>query len=321
VESEYRELTERLNGDVISCGGSAGGMLNPLQVRPSPKEDNEEGVSDLALYLKTLDTFFSLYLPELTDPQKALLKDSLIELYEIYHIGWNTDVAKLGNGDFPTFSDLYDLIEMKAEEEKSSDYNTLLLLLKDAAKGSDSFLWNGQTNFHLSSRCICFDTHDLNNTTDAVKRAQYFNILNFCWKLMSEDRTEKVLLICDEAYLLIDPKVPQSLTFLRNVEKRARKYEAGLVVISHSVVDFLSSEIRMYGQALLDIPCIKILMGTDGANLQETKELYHLTEAEEELLAAKRRGEGLVIIGNKRMRVNFEIPQYKLDLIGTSGGR
>lgn len=138
---------------------------------------------------------------------------------------------------------------------------------------------------------------------------------------MSEDRTEKVLLICDEAYLLIDPKVPQSLTFLRNVEKRARKYEAGLVVISHSVVDFLSSEIRMYGQALLDIPCIKILMGTDGANLQETKELYHLTEAEEELLAAKRRGEGLVIIGNKRMRVNFEIPQYKLDLIGTSGGR
>lgn len=323
VENEYRELTEKVNGDVISCGGSAGGMLNPLQVRPSPREDNEEGFSDLALYLKTLDTFFSLYLSELTDSQKALLKDSLIELYNIYNIGWNTDATTLANEDFPTFSDLYDLIAMKAEENESerAEYNTLLLLLKDAAKGSDSFLWNGVTNFNLSSRCICFDTHDLNNTTDAVKRAQYFNILTYCWKLMSENRNEKVLLICDEAYLLIDPKVPQSLTFLRNVEKRARKYEAGLVVVSHSVVDFLSPEIRMYGQALLDIPCIKILMGTDGANLKETKELYHLTEAEEELLIAKRRGEGLVLIGNKRMRVAFDIPQYKLDLIGTSGGR
>jgi hypothetical protein len=39
--------------------------------------------------------------------------------------------------------------------------------------------------------------------------------------------------------LLVDPNVPQSLIFLRNVAKRARKYEAGLVIISHSVVDFL----------------------------------------------------------------------------------
>lgn len=62
------------------------------------------------------------------------------------------------------------------------------------------------------------------------------------------DRTERTLLICDEAYLMIDPKVPQSLIFLRNVEKRARKYEAGLVIISHSVVDFLAPEIKMYGQ-------------------------------------------------------------------------
>jgi hypothetical protein len=43
----------------------------------------------------------------------------------------------------------------------------------------------------------------------------------------------------------------------------------------------------MYGQALLDIPSIKILMGTDGKNLQETRELYNLTDAEEELLCLK----------------------------------
>ena len=56
------------------------------------------------------------------------------------------------------------------------------------------------------------------------------------------------------------PQVPQSLAFLRNVEKRSRKYESALAIISHSVVDFLAPEIKMYGQALLDIPCYKILM-------------------------------------------------------------
>lgn len=72
---------------------------------------------------------------------------------------------------------------------------------------------------------------------------------------------ERLLLICDEAYLMIDPQVPQSLVFLRNVEKRARKYEAGLIIISHSVMDFISTETKMYGQVLLDIPRIKIIMG------------------------------------------------------------
>ena len=61
-----------------------------------------------------------------------------------------------------------------------------------------------------------------------------------------------MLLICDEAYLMIDQKVPQSLVYLRNVMKRARKYEGALAIISHSIVDFpfivhlLSSPISMF---------------------------------------------------------------------------
>lgn len=154
-----------------------------------------------------------------------------------------------------------------------------------------------------------------------VKRTQYLNLLSWCWEEMSRDRNERCLLVCDEAYLMIDPQVPQSLVFLRNVEKRARKYEAGLAIISHSVVDFLAPEVKMYGQALLDIPCYKILMGCDGKNLQETKDLYNLTDAEQELLESKRRGHALFIIGSKRLHVNFEIPAYKFSYMGKAGGR
>lgn len=91
-------------------------------------------------------------------------------------------------------------------------------------------------------------------TGDNIRRTQYFNILTYDWEQMSHDREERVLLICDEAYLMIDRSVPQSLVYLRNVMKRARKYEAALGIISHSLVDFLHESIKQYGQALLDIP-------------------------------------------------------------------
>ena len=345
-EREYRELTEALSGDWINAGGGKGGMINPLQIRPAPidEEDevnklykNEENMlpqgdenklPDLALHIKNLEIFFSLYLPSLTDMHKAILKECLIELYKNFNITWSTDVSTLINDDFPIFSDLYALIEKKATQKgqnirdnEQNVYGDLVYLLKDIAQGSDSFLWNGRSNLQANTNCICLDTHDLQNTSDNVKRTQYFNILGWCWEQMSKNRTERVLLIADECYLMIDPNVPQSLVFLRNVAKRARKYEAGIAIISHSVVDFLDPQIKLYGQALLDIPCFKILMGCDGKNLAETKELYNLTEAEEELLASKKRGNALVMIGSKRLHVVFEIPEYKFRYMGKGGGR
>lgn len=120
---------------------------------------------------------------------------------------------------------------------------------------------------------------------------------------------------------MIDPEVPQSLVFLRNVAKRDRKYEAGMIIISHSVVDFLDPRVKMYGQALLDTPCYKILFGSDGRNLKETTDLYNLTEAEQELLESKQRAHALFVIGSKRLHVNFEIPEYKWQYFGSAGGR
>lgn len=330
-ESEYKELTQKLNGDWINAGGGMGGKINPLQIRPAPRDEEDEehplykdegnGMSDMALHLKNLEIFFNLYIPDLTMMQKAVLKQCLIELYHQFQISWTTDISKLTSTDFPTFSNLHDLLQAKEQNTNDEVYKELSLLLHDIAHGGDSFLWNGHSTIQTRSRCICLDTHSLQNTSDNIKRTQYFNLLSWCWEQMSQDRNERVLLICDESYLMIDPNVPQSLVFLRNVEKRARKYEASLAIVSHSVVDFLAPEVKMYGQALLDIPSIKILMGTDGQNLQETRELYNLTEAEEELLASKKREHALLMIGSKRMHVHFEIPEYKFAYMGSAGGR
>lgn len=332
-ESEYKDLCRNLGGDWINAVGGSNGMINPLQIRPSPRDDENEsgarlymdegyGINDLALHMKNLEIFFSLYLPSLTDMQKAVLKKCLVELYNRFHITWSTDISTLPATDFPIFSDLYELVTEKAEKEKDvQTYGDLSLLLYDIAKGSDSFIWNGHSTVKSDSRCICLDTNALQGTSDSIKRTQYFNLLAWCWEQISRDRNEKVMLICDECYLLIDPKVPQSLIYLRNVMKRARKYEGALAIVSHSVIDFLDPSVKQFGQALLDIPCYKVLMGTDGQNLKETAALYDLTEAEQELLLAKKRKHALFMVGAKRLRIVVEVPEYKFFYMGSAGGR
>lgn len=99
--------------------------------------------------------------------------------------------------------DLYELILERSKKEL--EYKELATLLKDIAIGGDSFLFGGHSSIKAESRCVCLDTFSLQNASDNVKKTQYFNL-------------------------------PQSLVFLRDVAKRARKYEAGLAIVSHSVV-------------------------------------------------------------------------------------
>jgi len=331
-EREIKDMCRRLNGDWINCGGGAGGMINPLEIRPAPIDDEDEkgeklygdsgGMGAMALHFKTFEVFIKLYSPDLSEIQKALLKQSLEELYAKFNITWDTDVTNLKPTDFPTFRDLYALLKEKlTTSKKRDDLEYLTIIIRELAEGSDSFLWNGHTTVNPRSRFICLDTFDLQNTSDTIKKTQYYNILTWAWEQMSKNRNEKVLLVCDEAYLLVDPNVPQSLIFLRNVAKRARKYEAGIVIISHSCVDFLDPAVKMYGQALMDIPAYKILMGCDGKNLAETAELYNLTEVEQDHLYNKKRGWSLFFVGSKRILAYFDIPEYKLRYMGRGGGR
>lgn len=331
---EYKDIARSLNGDWINAGGGKGGLINPFHIRPVPPEEEEDGffydtsgLNDMALHLKFLEVFYSLYLPSLTDIQRAILKDITIELYNNFNITWRTDISKLKNTDFPIFNDLYELLLLKSaqkeSERKSTDlnhYSDLAILFKDIAVGGDSFLWNGHTNIQASTNCIVLDTKDLQDSPDHIKRAQYFNLLSWVWQQITNDRKEKVMTIFDEAYLMIDPRVLQTIIFLRNLMKQARKFSGMPAIVSHSLVDFLDPQVKMYGQELLDTPDYKILFGTDGKNLEETKELYKLTETESELLEKGEREHALLFIGSKRMYVHFKIPKYKLDLMGDAGG-
>lgn len=343
-EEEYLDLANDrdIKGDVINCAGGEKGRINPLQARKTAvvsKSDLtldesidefmefEDDKSDLALYIQQLRVFFKLYFgkEEFTSGIKAVLEESLIELYSDYHIDWDTDVSTIPNDKWPIMSELYDKVKEKGEEKGISDYRKencerLKDLLFSAGQGADK-LWNGHTTLESDADFIDLVISDLLEADDNVKRAQFYNIMSFAWVMLSRNRSEKVLFGIDEGYLVVDPEYPDLMKYIRNISKRLRKYEGGLMFITHSVVDVLDPSVKRYGQAIIDNACYKFIMGCDGKNLEETSKLFSLSEKEVNILSRKNRGQGIFFAGNVRLDLKVDVSDALLERFGNRGGR
>lgn len=336
-EGEYKDmcLNPLFEGDWIDVAGGRGGLINPLQIRPVPPDDEDspdndndeppqsESIGDLAIHLKTLETFFQLYLPSMNDKLRALLNKSLVELYAAFGITWETDISGWRAEQFPTLSDLFGLVVRKSETDvRNADvYEDLKTYLEGAANGADHLLWNGYTTIKPKSGFVVLDTKSLIQMSGTVLAAQYFNVLSWCWEQITHDRKERIMLVADECWTMIDPRCPQSLQFLKNAEKRARKYEGSIVVGTQSTSDFLDPEVKYYGQDVLDLPTYKLLFSMDGKSLKETTELFNLNDAQSELIASGQRGTALMKVGSRAVKVKFDLSEERLEMFGKGGGR
>lgn len=99
-------------------------------------------------------------------------------------------------------------------------------------------------NVDNSSDFIVLDIHSLVDSDETILRTQFFNILSWCWNEISRDRNEQVILVCDEAHLLIDPNNKDGIDFLKRTAKRIRKYNGSLWIISQNLIDFTSQGVK-----------------------------------------------------------------------------
>lgn len=324
-EREFKELCENLNGSWLDIGGGARKM-NIFQVRNVPKDEEEEhnplygeGDNALAAHMRTLEMIFRLYLPDITSVQQSLLMRTIEEMYAGREITWETDVTKLSANQFPIAEDLHALLEEHAKSDQR--YEDLAALVYSMAKGQDSFLFNGYTSAGLDNDFVVLDTNRLQNSSDKLKKTQYLNALTLCWDSMAQDRSQPVFLLCAEGHIIIDPNIPEPAMYLRNISKRARKYEGAVGIDTQAVSDMLDERIRLEGQALIDNAAYKLLFTTDGKNLEDTASLFRLTESEQNILLGAGRGKALCLLGRQHVLVDFDIPKYKLELMGKGGGR
>ena len=186
-------------------------------------------------------TFFRLYQPSLTDMQVSILKQLLEGLYAAFHITWDTNAAKLQAEDYPIFSDFYEYILNLKQDENNSFYRSyrdemtgIEIAVRELAQGGDQYIWNGHTTVEAKSNFVAIDTSTLQDVSEQVKKAQYFNILKWAWEIMSRDRTEKVVLFCDEAYILCDHRCRNHLSFCGMWRKEQESIRQGFG-LSHTL--------------------------------------------------------------------------------------
>ena len=311
-ENEYSYLCENLGGKIINCnGGEKGGILNPLQIRI----DREENTNSLALHFQFLRTFFSILYPSLQDMEFSALELLLEELYEKFNINKNTDISKLKNTDFPKLEDLYFFIEEKNKQSGNEIFEKILSLIRPICIGQSADIWNGYTNIDIDTDMTVFNTSSMHKFQEQYKRAQYYNIMSYCWDFLSRDVNERTILIADECHMLIDPNIPQTLEYLKNISKRARKYNASIIVITQSIEDFLNEKIRLYGQSLFTNSTYKLFFKLDGQDLKDVQETFKLTDKETQLIYNAKIGEALFTAGIRKIFINMQINKVEKELI------
>jgi Cdc6-like AAA superfamily ATPase len=294
-EGEYIGIAENpdINGSVIDISGGLGGIINPFQVRPRPLDDEKDpsgelsSVADFNIHRQFLDTFFKLYLEDIDGEMQSALQIAITSVYSEKGITENTNFHSLGNDDYPTFSDLWNWLEAHKADNKDTNadyYKRLALRLFSAANGAEKGLWNGASTVDDSSEFIVLDTRAVASMNGNIKSAQFYNVLSWCWERVSRDRTEPFLLVADECWSLMSKNSEQTMTFLMNAEKRARKYEASLMVATQNISDFTAPDVAQYGMPVLDLPSTKILLGCDGTTFLKTKEVFNLSEKQADVI-------------------------------------
>ena len=313
-EDEYTYLANNLKGKIINCGGSnTGQILNPLQIRLANDED--EDINSIALHFQFLHTFFEILFPSLTEFEFSKLDLALEKLYAKFGITTEKDISKLDNTDFPILEDLYYFIEQENEKEYQEEYSKLLSLLRPISIGQASSIWNGYTNITIDTRITVFNTKNMQEFQTQYKRAQYYNIMSYAWEILSKNKEEKDILIADECHVLVDPNIPQTLEYVRNISKRARKYNSSIIVITQSIEDFLDEKIKLYGQSLLTNSTYKMFFKMDGQDLRDVVKVFNLTKKEESLLYNAKRGECLLSAGTRKIYTILKIPLEELQII------
>lgn len=328
-ERELKDMCQKVGGTWIDAGSGSGFIINPLEIKNSTNdEDNNVAV---VKHLQTFRTFIKYYFKDLTELELTKIEELLLRTYKNKGIDLDTDISKLTSKDYPIITDFHNEIVKELENAKNdkrvNDDNVKSLekieaIVRRMTTGVDSKLWNAPSNVSLDSDFIVFDIHSLLESDDTILKTQFFNILSLCWHIISQDRDEQVMLIIDEAHLLIDPNNKDGLEFLKRTSKRIRKYSGSLVVCTQNMIDFTSPEVVRYGQVIVDNSDYQFVLAQGSEEIISLQKVLRLSENERRFLQTAGKGQSLLVISHdKRIPIFIHLRNEEKELFGKGGGR
>ena len=323
-EGEFEDMASLYGGDFINLGlGGDYGMINPLEVVLDSDEPDEATYTALTQTIVSVKAFLKYYDPSIEEDVINMFSDVLQETYRRFGINENTNFRALTSKDYPIFKDVYATIlgKISAMPEKTQERDVLEKLelkIRPIVKEL-RFYFDGHTTISPQSGFIVFNIRELMNTSSNIRNALFFNILKYAWSLTLNVNVNTVLAV-DEAHVLLSNQNELGAEFLANIQRRARKYNTGTIILTQQPTDFAAPKIITQGKAIFDNASYYLVMGLKKQAVEDLSRLIDLNESEMESIKHYSQGEALFVCGNRRMRINVIVTDAELDSFGSGGG-
>ena len=134
------------------------------------------------------------------------------------------------------------------------------------------------------------------------------------------DKNTNTVLMVDEAHVLLSDQNSLGADFLAQVQRRARKYNTGSIIITQQPSDFAALQVITQGKAIFDNASYYLVMGLKKQAAEDLAKLIDLNENEKESIKKYSQGEALFVCGSRRMRINIIATEEELDSFGSGGG-
>ncbi|WP_207948934.1 VirB4 family type IV secretion system protein [Erysipelothrix anatis] len=333
-ESEYMDLTLNLDGDYIDL---TSGQYKINVLEPKRWTDDETFIDDdlealpepfkkttvVSQHISFLKDFFNSY-KDFDDVHIDTIEIMVKRLYDSYNIHDDTDLSLLSHTDYPTLSELYELMETEYknyDDSKKHLYSEevirhVCLALNSMCVGAEAKYFNGHTNIKHGS-LVTFGVKGLLSTNENLRSALLFNTLSYMSnELLTKGNTAGAL---DEFYLFLSNLT--AVEYIRNFMKRVRKKDSSIILASQNLEDFNLPKIKEYTKPLFSIPTHQFLFNAGNIDKKFYMDTLQLEASEFELIRYPQRGVCLYRCGNERYNLKVMAPDYKEKLFGNAGGR
>jgi len=326
-EDELREMATTFGGDVIDLGkGGEFGMINPFEILLDADEEEIAqglGYTVLTKTLQFLKGFMKYYDPSITEDVLNMFSEMVQETYQRFGIDFNTDFSTFESEKYPTFSDVYATIKGKlvamTELTQERDIMERLELKVRPFTKELKFYFDGYTTIKPQSDFIVFNIKELMNADVNVRNALFFNVLKYAWSLCLDTRVNTVMYV-DEAHVLLSGGNVLGADFLAQIQRRARKYNTGNIIITQQPSDFTPQEVITQGKAIFDNSSYYLVMGLRKQAVEDLSLLIDLNDNEKDAIKRYSQGQGLFVCGSRRMQIDVVVTEAELESFGSGGG-
>lgn len=284
-EDEYLRLAQAVGGTIIRPG-APGVRINPLDLSAADGDD--------ALFRRTL--FMQTFVAVLTagdtttaalDPHDVPVLDAAV--LAAYRAKGITTDPRTWRRPAPLLADV-----AQALTEIGEAGRTLAARLHPYVSGSFAGLFDGPTTTAPQGHLVVYAIKDL---PDELKPVGTLLTLDAIWRTVATSSPDvRRMVLVDEAWLML--RAGLGAKFLFRLAKSARKYGAGLTVVTQDAADVLGTEV---GRAVVSNAATQVLLRQAPQAIDAVTGAFGLTEGERAFLLSAARGDALLACGNSRV--------------------